>query len=70
MTRARLTGTPSGWPTLPRDSFAAAGAGGYHVWCSPRLRPVAAECPGLYGRQAGQDAAFLAAVVAACRDAG
>lgn len=34
------------WPNLPRDSFAACGAGNYTAWVSPSLDLVIAQSPG------------------------
>ncbi len=39
------------WPELPRDSFAASGAGSMHVWVSPSLNLVVAQSPGTYENQ-------------------
>jgi len=36
------------WPSLPRDSFAAAGAGAKLIWVCPSLEMVVVENPGLY----------------------
>ena len=36
------------WPDLPRDSFAASGAGAKHIWMCPRLGIVVAQNPGLW----------------------
>jgi len=36
------------WPDLPRDSFAASGAGGRHIWVCPRLGVVVAQNPGVW----------------------
>lgn len=36
------------WPGLPRDSYAASGAGGQHIWVCPSLDLVVAQSPGLY----------------------
>ena len=38
------------WPDLPADSFAASGAGGQHIWVSPRLDLIVVQSPGTYGR--------------------
>jgi CubicO group peptidase (beta-lactamase class C family) len=39
------------WPALPRDSFAASGAGRKHVWVCPSLDLVVAQSPGIYEGQ-------------------
>ncbi len=36
------------WPDLPRDSFAASGAGKQHIWVCPSLDLVVAQSPGTY----------------------
>lgn len=36
------------WPDLPRDSFAAAGAGAKHIWVCPPLGLVVTQNPGLW----------------------
>ena len=36
------------WPDLPRDSFAAAGAGAKHIWVCPSLGLVVVQNPGLW----------------------
>ena len=36
------------WPDLPRDSFAASGAGNQHIWVCPSLDLVVAQSPGIY----------------------
>jgi CubicO group peptidase (beta-lactamase class C family) len=36
------------WPDLPRDSFAASGAGNQHIWVCPGLDLVVAQSPGIY----------------------
>ena len=35
-------------PKLPRDSFAASGAGFHHIWVCPGLDLVVAESPGVH----------------------
>ncbi len=37
------------WPSLPKDSFAAAGAGAKLIWACPSLKMVVVQNPGLYG---------------------
>lgn len=39
------------WPALPRDSYAAAGAGQKHIWVCPSLHLVVAQSPGIYTSQ-------------------
>lgn len=39
------------WPGLPRDSFAASGAGRQHIWVCPSLDLVVAQSPGIYADQ-------------------
>ena len=36
------------WPDLPRDSFAASGAGNQHIWVCPSLELVVVQSPGTY----------------------
>ena len=36
------------WPELPKDSFAASGAGNQHIWVCPSLDLVVAQSPGIY----------------------
>ena len=36
------------WPGLPRDSFAAIGAGSQLIWCCPSLDLVIVEGPGYF----------------------
>jgi CubicO group peptidase (beta-lactamase class C family) len=55
------------WPALPRDSFAASGAGKKHVWVCPSLDLVVAQSPGIYEARIESDSGLLAQVVAACR---
>jgi hypothetical protein len=47
------------WPALPRDSFAAAGAGSQLFWVSPSLDLVIAQSPGLPVRHAHLDGRVL-----------
>jgi CubicO group peptidase (beta-lactamase class C family) len=54
------------WPGLPRDSFAASGAGGQHIWVCPSLELVVAQSPGLWQNQAENDTGLLKHVVDAC----
>ncbi|NJN84389.1 MAG: serine hydrolase [Caldilineaceae bacterium] len=55
------------WPSLPRDSFAASGAGSQHIWVCPSLDLVVAQSPGLWQDQAENDDGLLRKVVDACR---
>jgi len=43
------------WPSLPRDSFAASGAGQIHVWVCPSRDLVVVQCPGIYTDQKDND---------------
>ena len=54
------------WPGLPRDSFAAYGAGGQQIWVCPSLELVVAQSPGLYHHKAENDTGLLKYVVEAC----
>ncbi len=36
------------WPDLPKDSFAASGAGNQHIWVCPSLDLVVVQSPGIY----------------------
>lgn len=54
------------WPNLPRDSFAASGTGGQHIWVCPSLELVVAQSPGLYQHQAENGTGLLKYVVDAC----
>jgi CubicO group peptidase (beta-lactamase class C family) len=53
------------WPSLPRDSFAASGAGRIHVWVCPSLDLVVAQSPGVYEDQRDNDYGLLRRVAAA-----
>jgi len=55
------------WPSLPRDSFAASGAGRQHIWVCPSLDLVVVQSPGQWEDQAENDAGLLSMVVDACR---
>lgn len=54
------------WPNLPRDSYAASGAGSQHIWVCPGLDLVVAQSPGLWADQAENDSGLLRLVVEAC----
>lgn len=51
------------WPSLPRDSYAASGAGRHHIWVCPSLDLVVVQSPGLYDKQQENDAGLLGLVV-------
>ena len=36
------------WPNLPKDSFAASGAGNQHIWVCPSLDLIVVQSPGTY----------------------
>jgi len=55
------------WPNLPRDSYAASGAGSQHIWVCPSLDLVVVQSPGLWQNQAENDTGLLRLVVGACR---
>ena len=44
------------WPDVPRDSFAASGAGCKHTWVCPSLGLVVVQNPGLWDQFGGKDA--------------
>jgi CubicO group peptidase (beta-lactamase class C family) len=56
------------WPRLPRDSYAASGAGGQHIWVCPTLDLVVVQSPGLWQDQKENDSGILRLVVDACID--
>jgi CubicO group peptidase (beta-lactamase class C family) len=53
------------WPSLPRDSFAAAGSGSQHIWMCPSLDLVIVQSPGLWTTQEELDGGLLGMVVEA-----
>ena len=55
------------WPSLPRDSFAAQGAGGQHIWVCPSLDLVVAQSPGVWADQRENDCGIIRWVVDALR---
>jgi CubicO group peptidase (beta-lactamase class C family) len=55
------------WPHLPRDSYAASGAGSQHIWVCPSLDLVVVQSPGLWQDQAENDSGLLRLIVDACR---
>jgi CubicO group peptidase (beta-lactamase class C family) len=54
------------WPGLPRDSYAASGAGSQHIWVCPSLDLVVVQSPGLWQNQEENDTGLLRLVVDAC----
>jgi CubicO group peptidase (beta-lactamase class C family) len=54
------------WPSLPRDSYAACGAGSQHIWACPSLALVVVQSPGLWRDQAQNENGLLGMVVDAC----
>ena len=54
------------WPSLPRDSYAASGAGSQHIWVCPSLDLVVVQSPGLWENQAENETGLLRLVVDAC----
>ena len=55
------------WPSLPRDSYAASGAGRQHIWVCPSLDLVVAQSPGQWENQAENDDGLLVRIVDAVR---
>jgi hypothetical protein len=55
------------WPGLPRDCFAASGAGGQHIWVCPSLELVVAQSPGPRQDQVEYNTNLLKLVIEACR---
>ena len=53
------------WPTLPRDSYAASGAGSQHIWVCPSLDLVVVQSPGVWNDQQENDSGLLKLVVEA-----
>ncbi|MBX2998600.1 MAG: serine hydrolase [Caldilineaceae bacterium] len=51
------------WPNLPRDSYAASGAGRQHIWVSPDLDLVIVQSPGLYEDQRENDSGLVRLIV-------
>jgi CubicO group peptidase (beta-lactamase class C family) len=54
------------WPSLPRDSYAASGAGSQHIWVCPSLDLVVVQSPGIWRHQSENDNGLLRMVVDAC----
>jgi CubicO group peptidase (beta-lactamase class C family) len=55
------------WPSLPKDSYAASGAGSQHIWVCPSLDMVVTQSPGLWQNQAENDTGLLRLIVDAVR---
>jgi CubicO group peptidase (beta-lactamase class C family) len=55
------------WPSLPRDAYAASGAGRQHIWVCPSLDLVVTQSPGQWENQAENDSGLLKMVVDAVR---
>ena len=55
------------WPNLPRDAFAASGAGRQHIWVCPNLDLVVAQSPGQWENQEENDSGLLKLIVEAIR---
>jgi CubicO group peptidase (beta-lactamase class C family) len=53
------------WPKLPRDSFAAIGAGNQHIWMCPSLDVVVVQSPGLGSSEEGLKQGLLPMVAQA-----
>jgi CubicO group peptidase (beta-lactamase class C family) len=56
------------WPSLPRDSFAAAGAGCHHIWVSPGLDLVVAQRFSPWQDQAENDEIVIPWILDAVRE--
>ncbi len=56
------------WPGLPRDAFAASGAGRQHIWVCPSLDLVVVQSPGIYENQSELGETLLGRVAAALDD--
>jgi CubicO group peptidase (beta-lactamase class C family) len=56
------------WPALPRDSFAASGAGSQLIWVCPSLDLVIAQSPGAPGQQQQRESRLLEWIVGALAD--
>jgi CubicO group peptidase (beta-lactamase class C family) len=55
------------WPSLPRDSYAASGAGSQHIWVCPSLDLVVTQSPGLWQNQAENETGLLRLIVDAVK---
>jgi CubicO group peptidase (beta-lactamase class C family) len=51
------------WPNLPRDAYAASGAGHQHIWVCPSLDLVVTQSPGQWENQAENDCGLLKMIV-------
>jgi len=51
------------WPDLPRDSFAASGAGGQHIWVCPSLDLVIVQSPGVSKNKVAE---FISLILSVC----
>ena len=54
------------WPHLPRDSYAASGAGRQLIWVCPSLDLVVVQSPGLYKNHEENDSGVLRLIAEAC----
>lgn len=55
------------WPDLPRDSYAASGAGRKHIWVCPSLNVVVVQSPGIWDSQADEiNTKLLSMIAEAC----
>ena len=54
------------WPSLPRDTFLASGAGCKHIWVCPGLDLVVVQSPGLFDPEDENFENLLGLVVDAC----
>jgi CubicO group peptidase (beta-lactamase class C family) len=55
------------WPDLPRDSYAASGAGQKHIWVCPSLKVVVTQSPGIWSSQADDcNTELLTMIAEAC----
>ncbi len=55
------------WPSLPRDAYAASGAGHQHIWVCPSLDLVVVQSPGQWENQAENDTGLLKLIVDAVK---
>ncbi len=57
------------WPALPKDSFAASGAAGNHIWVCPSLDMVVSQSPNRSPKEESNDISvtLLERIVAACK---
>jgi CubicO group peptidase (beta-lactamase class C family) len=54
------------WPNLPRDAFAASGAGGQHIWVCPSLDLVVVQFPGILKKQAEYTYCLIESILDSC----